>query len=72
MTEPLTKEYVNEILGSKVSVNEEVFTIGYEHNTGRLSLYSQDGKNYIRRLKKGDIIMFEGKIEKLVSRAIKE
>ena len=72
MAEPLTKEYIDERLGARVSVNEEVFMIGYEHNTGRLSLYSEDGKNYIRCLKKGDVVIFEGKIEKLVLRTIKE
>ena len=73
MDEELTKKYADSRLGEKVSVNGEDFVISYEHNVGKLALYSPDGKHYVRLLRKGDVIKFdEGKNERLVLGDIKE
>ena len=55
-----------------ISVNGGDFIIGYEHNVGKLAIYSPDGENYVLLLRKGDVVKFEKGIEKLMSRVIKE
>ena len=69
---PLTKEYVDGRLGDIVSVDDETFMIAYEHNVGRLALYSGDGKSLVRMLRVGDVIRFEDGVERLFSESIKE
>jgi len=70
--EPLTKEYVDERLGENVLVDRENRVIAYEHNVGKLALYSEDGERLIRMLEEGDVIRFGDGVEKLFSGNIEE
>jgi len=72
--EELTKEYVESRLGHEVLVDEERVIISYEHNIGRLAIYSLGEERFIRVLKPGDKIIFVKEGTKLLypHRHIKE
>ena len=71
MTIELTKQYADKKLGTPILVNNEGGIMSYEHNTGRLALYSK-GEKLIRFLQKGDKIRFSDGIERVVFSDIKE
>ncbi|MBS3086672.1 hypothetical protein J4422_03140 [Candidatus Pacearchaeota archaeon] len=71
----LTKGYIDARLGNSVLVNgTERGIISYEHNVGRLALYSADEWHLIKFIEKGDRIIFEtgDGVERIVSSEIKE
>lgn len=71
MTIELTKKYADKKLGTSIVVNNEEGIMSYEHNTGRLAIYSQNNR-LIRFLVIGDKVKFSGGIERVVSSEIRE